>query len=282
MYTSPMINFRCFLMRLRRSLTLLLTAASTGVLAAEQAYPDIPAYEAYKSPYHYSTSPLKNFYISGKIGAGFQNLSSIENISPPINSSMSVPPVTSSSASGSVTQWGVGIGYMFQPTGIFSRFEVEYMNRGSISYDANPLLEYPSFITPPPPSSISSTIHNQTILGKIYYDMQLSDVIFPYIQIGGGYSWSKTEGTGSIENDPFSGSTITNFSNTKGSFAFDAGLGLRFKAGSHFLVDLGYEFDYLGTDLDFTLQTDLPDHPVQIQSGTFYSNSINLALTYQF
>lgn len=243
---------------------------------------DLPAYYAEPGqPPSFAerfASTFQHFYLTPKIGVGNISVTDISNVSnaPP---GTILPTVATDSFSSSAAQYGVGVGYHFRPTGIFDRFELEYMYHKSIDYNSSPAVVFP-FPPPTDVASLTSTNNFQTLLLKTYWDINVTPWFIPFLQVGAGASLNQTDFTGTyipVFNPP----TFSNSgSHSTYDFAFDAGAGLRFKLNPHWYIDAGYEFVYFGNkDLNWTIQTNDPNMPIELESGTAYSNSFVFGIT---
>lgn len=249
--------------------------------------PDMPAYMAYevKPPLRERVQNnlyfLQGWYITGGINISFMQLTSIDNDQNVFANA------TTAKNSASQTRVGpaVAIGYDIRPKGGFlSRAEIAYYYRPNFEYNANPFL-----ITDPAQpanaNSITSDIDNHTILLKIYNDFNFGSPFIPYIQAGVGVAFnsiSANSNLGVIGTTPFVGSA----SRTRALVAADGGLGARLKLNPNFFFDAGYEFEYLGHNLQYNLNYTNPLTPgfvqqVKLTTGIFYSNSILIGLTWQ-
>jgi opacity protein-like surface antigen len=255
-----------------------LAACSTSTYAiipnTDQPALDLPAYYAEPGAqpgfWERLAIAFNKFYISPNLGYSNVQVTDISNTT--VGTGVN-PAVAITSFSDNTSEWGLGIGYHFRPTGIFNRLELEYMHMSGINYSANPLLIYSS--PPPVPlSSIDSNITIQTLLLKTYWDFNATPYLVPFIQIGAGVAFNSAD-TNAQFTPVFCPAIVSNDSTSATNFAFDAGAGLRVLLNEHFSLHLGYEFKYLGNKgITWTVQTQDPNAPITLESGTIYSNSI--------
>ena len=175
---------------------------------------------------------------------------------------------------------GVAIGYQLRNGGIFSRIEIEYLRRFDFDYNADPLLNFadPVLTT----ASIRSRVSNQTLLGKIYYDMNFGIRLVPYIEAGAGISHNNINMTGSFTS-PITGTIPSTASISHTNFAWEAGAGLRIRATDHLYFGIAYEFDALGK-LSWEVATSPPGaqppgNPLVLSTRDFYSNTVSIFAT---
>lgn len=278
------------------ALCTLLGPASVASAYAQDAYlpqpPDMPAYMAYEvrpsihQRIQSNLSFLEGWYITSGVNISFMGLTGIEN-----DQSVFANATTAKS---STSQTRVGpaaaIGYEIRPNGgILSRAEIAYYYRSNFQYNANPFL----ITDPPQPADanfINSDIDNNTVLLKVYDDFNFGSPFVPYIQVGAGVAINSISAN-SIVGDISSGTQdepfVTDSDNhTKVYFAADAGLGARIELNPNFLLDVGYEFEYLGNNLKYNLNYTNPLIPgfmqqVKLTTGIFYSNSILVGITWR-
>ena len=271
---------------LTAAITLAITLASLPIFANgyDQAQlPDLPDYYAYApSPPPLSEkvgssfSWLKNFYITAEVGRSYASINSIDNITDV--SEPFAPPVAKPNEIQAVNHLGVAIGYQLRNSGIFSRIEIEYLNRAKIDYVADPAIIFS--VTPHPTINLNSTVKNQTILGKIYWDFNYGIFVIPYIQAGAGIGFNQTKTSGTFIEPPIIPTppitSETSSSNTK--FAWEGGAGLRIKITKHLFAGIGYEFDSLGT-AHWEVATDNPNQPLELKARDIYSQTITIGVT---
>ena len=258
--------------------TVLLT---TPVFAhSVESAPPLPEYYAYPAP----PPPLaervrdtfwwvKHFYISGLVGQSFIKVGDIHNDTPPPLSG-TTPPVIDTDEDASVTHYGAAIGYRFRKSGIFSRVEVNYLYRSSFNYNENPFLKFS-----PVETQLNSKITNQTLLFKIFYDMDFDSYIIPYIQGGAGVAFNKVSAHSESKINFIPPLIVSKDSReTTTNLAWDAGLGVRVPLGRHVFLGVGYEFDWLGKLKWETASLD-PKTPFKIKADHLYSNSVTFDFT---
>lgn len=261
--------------------------ASPTILANGAQLPQLPDYYAYAPPEPTVGARaannfwwLKNFYISGEFGYSFADISSISNDSLPPGQNEINPPTTTTSVSDKVPHFGVALGYQLrQNGGFFSRIEIEYLNRGKLDYNANPVLAFPAIIADQVTNKLTSDVKNQTLLAKIYYDMDLHIPVIPYIQVGAGLSRNetKTDGTFGIVGEP---PVTSNMKRTDTNFAWDVGAGIRLKATEHVYFQVGYEFDWLGK-VRWEMATGQTTDPIILGTNNFYAHNLTARITFK-
>lgn len=185
--------------------------------------------------------------------------------------------VSQPSFSDSSKQYFAAIGYQFADYGFLNRFEVVATRREALNYDPNPAINVEGLNT-----SMSSTIKNYSILGKLYWDLYRYKFLVPYIQGGAGVSVNSVNSTASDQLPPFTPVVLTS-EQSKTNFAWDAGVGIRAVVTKYLFVDLGYEHDYLGSGLQWQVPSfSSSGTPLTLESGSFSSNAYNLAVTFNF
>jgi opacity protein-like surface antigen len=256
--------------------TPLLALASPPALAQEGDALDLPCY--YAQPVQKDVNSLwwlHNFYLAGKFGATRTNIDDIQNVSNVTNP----PTTTTSEASSTNLQGGAALGYQIRCSGIFSRIEIEYMNKGEVPYNPSPVL---TFAVPPPLPTITlnSDVEIHTLLFKIFYDIDLGHQIYPYVQIGAGAAFEKVNSDGTFTDVGSPITVVTSTSQTKTNFAADIGAGVHIKYTKHLFSDIGYEFDYLGGNLQWVIDTSTNNSttPITLESGNVFANTITFSL----
>jgi opacity protein-like surface antigen len=163
---------------------------------------------------------------------------------------------------------GVGptaaIGYAFDTLSI--RLEAAYAYRTNFSFKNTAV-----FVTGSAPThnNISSDIDNQTFMLNGYYDIILnSDTFVPYLMVGAGAAYN------AIKLKP-SGAKQVN-TNTTG-FAWQAGIGLRFKVNNNFYLNLAYQHVSLGK-----LEWGPWDSNVELKSDDFSSDEALVSVVIYF
>lgn len=268
----------------------LIGCIATPALADDTALPapDMSAYMAYRSPKPPLTeraqntfSFLQGWYVSAGAGYSYFHLSGIENnsnntgpqtlpntIVPDLSESKGVP--------------NIALGYQLRKAGFFSRMELSYVPITNIDYDARPFLNLPS------DNAIDSDISSHLLLLKAYDDFNFDSPIIPYIQAGVGAAINKVSANSfftvvipDITTLVFTGSSNT----TRTNLAADIGAGVRWQITPNFLLGAGYEFDYLGKnvnwDINYTDNFTPPDTAnVKLKSGNLYANSLMASITW--
>lgn len=254
------------------------------IFAQSVNLPELPDYYAY-APAEPSVSEraakqfswLKNFYISGEYGYSFADISGINNKSTSTGITMPLPAAVSK-LHDNANLFGVALGYQLrQHGGLFSRIEIEYVNRGKIHYNVDPVLIFPPPFAPYITNKLTSTVKNQTLLGKIYYDIDLRLPIIPYIEAGAGISRNQTKTNGTfaiLDEQP----VISNIQRSNTHFAWDVGAGVRLKATQHIYLTVGYEFDWLGK-VHWEMATGDPTTPIILGTNNFYTHNVIASLT---
>lgn len=218
---------------------------------------------------------LKGFYFSGRFQYDFNKVGSIEVVDPLPGQPTSAQKEFNKGTAGG----GAAIGYQFKPSGLFSRVEVEYIYRSNIDNTINPLYQFPANIQTPPTSQLETTIHNQTLLAKIYYDINTNSMVMPYVQVGAGMAFNHVKANSQVNLPLPIQSTPVKLESTQSTnnFAWDVGAGVRFVFNEYVSAAVGYQFTSLGK-LKWQTTTFDPTKPINFESKSFYANGITLDL----
>jgi len=266
--------------------------------------PEMPAYFAHKPP----KPPLKeraskafywlqNFYISGFGGVSSYHVNSIKSNQPTIPALLTIPSGSSltlskTSISETQAQGGVIIGYRFKPSGLFSRVAIVYIYHPSVDYNLNPVFSNLSKACFPV-QTLNSDLQTHLILFNVYYDIDLSWHVVPFIQAGVGASINDVNLKSSFTvidpaGLPFSNTDERSKTNT--SVAGDVGVGLRYFithnliifVTHNLIIFVNYQFDYMGeAKWEFDTGSASPLGKITLDSGSLYSNSVNAGVTIQ-
>lgn len=261
-----------------------LLALSSGALAEDAALlpspPPLSDYLAYPTPpppagqrLQSNLRYLRGFYISGKLGYASISGNGMRNVT-----SGAVPPLptpATSSFSARKTFPAVALGYQIRAHGGFlSRAEIEYSQITNIKY-AGQLFEVGDFTITP--NEINSNINTQTLLVKIYNDLDLGYPVIPYFQLGAGVGFNQTSGTAALFG--FGSGSV---SGSQTGFAWDAGVGVKFKATENLFFDVGYEFLGLpNTRFNLNLTDEFGDvSTASLKTSSVYANAVLASITW--
>lgn len=247
----------------------LLTFTTAPILAASDApVPSLPEYFAEqprKAPLseraQEAFSGLSGFYITLKGGVNYilGNNITFSNILIPLVNDISGP-----NTSVTVGQIGGAVGYAFGNSG-FDRVEIEYLNNGNFNYQETDIVN----------NVYDSSLKNQTLLLKGYYDINLESPLVPYLSLGLGAASNKLSTSSIIISD------IGQLTGTDYSFAASVGLGLRWLITQTFIVSIGYDFQYLG---QYKKSRTLAEgvEASKAESNSLFGNAITASFTIQF
>ncbi len=253
------------------SLLTVFTSCASYALAIDK-YDDESEYKVYCAA---PPPPPGGPYITLSVGSTSEE---IEDIAAVVTDTSATPVVVAQpSVSETGTQYSAALGYQIAEYGLFNRAEIVYTRRSTLDYDANPALNLIGIN-----NSIDSTVKNSTLLGKLYWDIYPIKIFVPYLQAGAGIARNTVNSTGTSQLPPLTPVTLTT-EHAQTNFAWDAGAGIRAAVTKNIYVDLGYEYDYLGTGLQWQVPFFVSTGtPTTLESGSFHSNAYNLGLTYIF
>ncbi|MEK6731541.1 MAG: outer membrane beta-barrel protein [Pseudomonadota bacterium] len=169
------------------------------------------------------------FYLSGGSMDGYVKADNVKVVS---SDQTVVPRNTGVSRFGSGGFFALGYGFASTP----ARLAVEYTHRPKVSYSANPI-----FKSATEPQKINSTLINNTIILNAYYDFHFFNKVSPltmFLKGGVGYARNRTSSRITYRGGTpvtTAGQHARNFVNT---YAWDAGLGLRYRIMSNIFVSL--------------------------------------------
>ncbi|OGT22074.1 MAG: hypothetical protein A3C55_03520 [Gammaproteobacteria bacterium RIFCSPHIGHO2_02_FULL_42_13] len=173
------------------------------------------------------------FYLSGGSMDGYVKANNVKLDSGQTN----VPLKTSVSRFGSGGFFALGYGFASTPV----RLAFEYTHRPKVSYSTNPI-----FQSATEPQKINSTLFNSTMIFNAYYDFHFFSKISPLVMFlkgGIGYARNRTSSriTYAAGSTPPStaGEHVRDITNT---YAWDAGLGLRYRLTSNIFVSLAGQY----------------------------------------
>ncbi len=274
---------------MNKKLCFLLGIAASGLglsaFADTQPVLDLPAYYAQpapKPPLNQRVSQsfdgwIHGIYLHPSLGYAFASVSDIEDTTVNTDPNIIPPTLSNDSTKDNIAQFGIALGYQFRNSGLLNRVELAYTYRSNFDYNE------PTFYNFNDPfnvnnTSLNSTIKNQTLLLKGYYDINFGSPFIPYLQAGLGVSRNSVSGSSTATN-PFLSPNTVSFNNTETNFAWDAGLGLRLKMNEHVSLQAGYEFDWLGK-LNWTAATFNSSGPSSnpISSDRFFANVLDLGI----
>jgi opacity protein-like surface antigen len=236
----------------------LYTFSLTSIFAAEQPMPSLPEYFAEPPrprPVSDAFSGLAGFYLTVKGGINIilGNHLDFSNIH-----FLDIHDFALDKTTNSVGQFGVAVGYAWDTIG-FDRVELEYMNRGNIDFEGND--RFGTFYT--------SSLKNQTLLLKGFYDINFDTPVVPFLSLGLGAA------SNHLSTNP-SHHVIGDLNTTNYYFAASVGLGVRWYVTPNFILGAEYDFEYLGR-YKKTIH-----HNETLESNNILGNAFLLSLTVQF
>jgi len=204
-----------------------LPALAADPLADTTVPPVAPA-----PPAKLQLDPTKGWYVSGKGGPSFSQLSGV-----------SASGGGSASRDGSqnvIGAFGMAGGYEWTYRyHIPLRTELEFMNRTEVTYDASPLLQGR------PSGALASTMQNITTMAKAYWHFPVgSDQWWPFVS--GGVGWSHNTAKSLYTPSGGSGGSGTSSTHASDDLAWSTGIGATFKLGPQVMNDVEIRYVDLG------------------------------------
>lgn len=182
---------------------------------------------------HAALAENSGFYLSGKGGPSFLNVSGI-------HSTTGAGGVTDDSDSNLVGGFGMAGGYTWLQQGLPLRTELEFMNRTEVTTNSTPL-----FTSGATNFGLASTVQNVSLMLKGYWYVPMGDGAkwSPYFTIGGGIARNAVKG----DLTPIAaGGVPTHFSKSRLDPAWTFGAGISFYLGNNVVNDVEIHYVDLG------------------------------------
>ena len=181
------------------------------------------------APAKVQLDPDKGWYVSGKGGPSFAQLSGI--------SATNGGAVNSDHGQNIVGAFGMAAGYEWSYRyHVPLRTELEFMNRTEVTYNSSPLLLGGGS------GALASTVQNITTMAKAYWHFPVgSENWWPFLS--GGLGWSHN--TAKSQFTPSSGSPLRN-THASDDLAWSVGTGATFKLGPQVMNDVEIRYVDLG------------------------------------
>ena len=214
------------------ALALLLLLGAAPALAQEpasDAAPDAAAPAKPVAPVKVQLDPDKGWYVSGKGGPSFAQLSGI--------AATGGGTVNGDHSQNIIGAFGMAAGYEWSYRyHVPLRTELEFMNRTEVTYNASPsMLGGPS-------GGLASTVQNVTTMAKAYWHFPVgSENWWPFVSGGLGWSHNNVKS----QYTPASGSPQSN-THASDDLAWSAGVGATFKLGPQVMNDVEIRYVDLG------------------------------------
>ena len=185
-------------------------------------------------PAHAALAQNSGFYLSGKGGPSFLNVSGI-------HSTTGAGTVNDDSDSNLVGAFGMAGGYTWLQQGLPLRTELEFMNRTEVTTDSTPL-----FTSGATNFALASTVQDVSLMLKAYWYVPMGDGAkwSPYFTFGGGIARNAVKG----DLTPIAtGGAPTHFSKSRLDPAWTIGAGISFYLGNNVVNDVEIHYVDLGS-----------------------------------
>ena len=219
------------LRRVPAAVALVILLGGVPALAADPVVADpTPPVTFAAPPPKLQLDPSKGWYVSGKGGPSFSQLSGV--------SASGGGTASRDGSQNIVGAFGMAGGYEWTYRyHIPLRTELEFMNRTEVTYDASPMLHGV------PSGALGSTVQNITTMAKAYWHVPVgSDQWWPFVS--GGVGWSHN--TVKSQYTPTGGGIGGSTSHASDDLAWSTGIGATFKLGPQVMNDVELRYVDLG------------------------------------